>query len=49
MRADHFEPASPAHGQGMYRLSHPRLGDLDVFVVPTGASVAGVSYEVSFG
>jgi hypothetical protein len=33
----------------MYRLSHPRVGDLDVFLVPVGASDAGVAYEVSFG
>jgi hypothetical protein len=39
----------PAHGQGVYRLSHPQLGDLDVFLVPVGASDAGVAYEVSFG
>ena len=42
-------PQTPAHGQGLYCLSHPRLGDFDVFVVPTGASEAGTSYEVSFG
>src|SRR5882762_988193 len=36
----------PASGQGMYRLSHPRLGDLEVFLVPVGASHAGVAYEV---
>ena len=39
----------PAHGQGRYRLSHPGLGDLEVFLVPVGASDAGVAYEVSFG
>lgn len=39
----------PADGQGVYRLSHPQLGDVDVFLVPVGASDAGVAYEVSFG
>src|SRR5260370_13850716 len=39
----------PAYGQGVYRLSHPQLGDLDVFLVPGGASDSGVAYEVSFG
>jgi hypothetical protein len=38
-----------ACGQGMCRLWHPRLGDLEVFLVPVGASDAGVAYEVSFG
>jgi hypothetical protein len=33
----------------MYRLSHPDVGDLDVFLVPVGASDLGVAYEVSFG
>jgi len=33
----------------VYRLSHPQLGNLDVFLVPVGASDAGVAYEVSFG
>jgi hypothetical protein len=44
-----FVGRPPAHAQGMYRLSHPRLGDLEVFLVPVGASDAGVAYEVSFG
>jgi hypothetical protein len=38
-----------AHAQRMYRLSHPQVGDLEVFLVPVGASDAGVAYEVSFG
>src|SRR5882672_11147370 len=42
-------PRRPAYGQGMYRLSHPRVGDLEVSMVPAGVSDAGVSYEVSFG
>jgi len=42
-------PRPPVYGQGVYRLSHPQLGNLDVFLVPVGASDAGVAYEVSFG
>src|SRR5438552_18873576 len=40
-------PRPPAYGQGLYRLSHPQFGALDLFLVPAGASDAGVAYEVS--
>ena len=42
-------PPSPVQAQGTYRLAHPRLGDLDLFMVPVGASPDGVTYEITFG
>jgi len=42
-------PPSAVQAQGIYRLAHPGLGDLDLFMVPVGASPAGVSYEIAFG
>lgn len=41
--------SSPVQAQGTYRLAHPRLGDLDLFMVPVGASGEGVTYEIAFG
>lgn len=35
-------------GQGLYRLEHPTLGDIDLFVVPVGADTRGMCYEVTF-
>jgi len=34
--------------QGTYRLTHPALGSMDVFVVPIGRDAAGVRYEAIF-
>ncbi|HYR63822.1 MAG TPA: hypothetical protein VET24_14480 [Actinomycetota bacterium] len=42
-------PRSPVLPQGTYRLTHPKVGALDLFLVPIGASDAGVTYEVVFG
>ena len=42
-------PPSPVHPQGNYRLAHPELGELDLFLVPVSASADGVMYEVVFG
>jgi hypothetical protein len=35
-------------GQGLYRVTHPSLGDLDLFVVPVGPDDKGMCYEVTF-
>lgn len=34
--------------QGTYAMEHARLGDLEVFVVPTAADEDGVHYEAVF-
>jgi hypothetical protein len=34
--------------QGVYRLHHPTLGELDLFVVPIGPDAKGMCYEVTF-
>lgn len=34
--------------QGTYRLTHPELGDLDLFLVPIGRDGEGVRYEAAF-
>jgi hypothetical protein len=41
-------PPSPVYPQGVYRLRHPDLGELDLFVVPIAGSEAGVTYEITF-
>ena len=40
--------ASRSFGQGLYRLEHPTLGDIDLFVVPVGSDGRGMCYEVTF-
>lgn len=40
--------AKRAFGQGLYRLEHPTLGDIDLFVVPVGPDSRGMCYEVTF-
>lgn len=34
--------------QGTYRLRHPTLGELDLFMVPIGPDGEGMRYEISF-
>jgi hypothetical protein len=34
--------------QGMFRISHPTLGDLDLFAVPIGPDAEGFCYEILF-
>lgn len=36
------------HGQRTYRLSHPDLGDHELFLVPIGEGDEGVRYEMIF-
>jgi hypothetical protein len=42
-------PPSPVYPQGTYRVGHPDLGELDLFVVPIAGSETGVTYEITFG
>jgi len=34
------------HGQQMYQLSHPGLGELHLFLVPIGPGESGMRYEI---
>jgi hypothetical protein len=36
------------HGQQTYQLSHPNLGDLNLFLVPLGPGDTGMRYEFIF-
>ncbi len=37
-----------AIGQGMVRLAHPELGELELFLVPIGPDSVGMRYEITF-
>ena len=39
---------SISHRQQMYELSHPDLGELDLFIVPVGPGERGMCYEIVF-
>jgi len=41
-------PAEPILPQGIYRLEHPSLADLEIFIVPIGRDEAGTTYEAVF-
>jgi len=41
-------PAAPVLPQCIYRLEHPALEPLDLFLVPIGQSPGGVRYEAVF-
>ena len=41
-------PGSPLLPQRIYRLEHPELGALDVFLVPIGQDAGGMVYEAVF-
>ena len=34
--------------QGTYRLEHPQMGSLDLFIVPLGPDANGMRYEITF-
>jgi hypothetical protein len=45
----HFHgPLEPQLQQAIHRLTHPVLGDLEIFLVPTGLDARGVAYEAIF-
>ena len=37
-----------SHGQQTYHLSHPDLGELELFLVPIGLDEEGILYEIIF-
>jgi hypothetical protein len=41
-------PGEPLLRQRIYRVEHPALGALELFLVPIGRDDAGVSYEAVF-
>jgi hypothetical protein len=42
-------PADPVLPQHIYRLEHPSLGPLEIFMVPVGRDESGTTYEAVFG
>lgn len=36
------------HPQGIYRLTHPAMGEQDIFLVPAGRGEEGVDYCATF-
>ncbi|MBW8843521.1 MAG: hypothetical protein JF607_00925 [Burkholderiales bacterium] len=42
-------PSEPALPQRTYRLEHPQLGAMDIFLVPVARTAAGLHYEAVFG
>lgn len=42
-------PAEPVLPQRIYRLEHPQVDAIDLFLVPVGRSAAGLHYEAVFG
>jgi len=42
-------PAEPALPQRIYRLEHPQLEAMDLFLVPVARSAEGLHYEAVFG
>jgi hypothetical protein len=41
-------PADRMLPQGTYRLGHPRLGEIEIFLVPLGPDPEGMRYEAAF-
>ncbi|MBB6099986.1 hypothetical protein HNR42_003447 [Deinobacterium chartae] len=41
-------PAEPWAPQGIWRLEHPKLGVLELFMVPNGPDSRGMRYEIVF-
>jgi hypothetical protein len=41
-------PPEPLLPQRIYRIEHPALGALELFLVPIGRDAAGISYEAVF-
>ena len=42
-------PPEPALPQSIYRLEHPQLEAMDIFLVPVAKSAKGLHYEAVFG
>ncbi len=41
-------PPTPILPQRIYRIRHPRMGELDLFLVPIGPDAEGMRYEAIF-
>ena len=41
-------PATPVLEQGIVPLIHPKLGEIDLFLVPIGPDAQGMCYEAVF-
>jgi hypothetical protein len=41
-------PADPVYGQRAFRLAHPVLGTMELFLVPTGRVGDHIEYEACF-
>ena len=41
-------PRQPLLPQGIYPLRHPQLGQVDLFLVPSGQDAQSTQYEVTF-
>jgi hypothetical protein len=41
-------PADPMLPQHIYRLEHPALGPMEIFIVPIGRDEVGTTYEAVF-
>ena len=41
-------PMQPIFPQGIYRITHAVLGELELFLVPIGPQVDGMGYEAVF-
>ena len=41
-------PQQPLLPQAVYRLEHPEMGELDIFLVPIGSDPDGTRYEAVF-
>ncbi|MES2796826.1 MAG: hypothetical protein V4683_12720 [Bacteroidota bacterium] len=42
------ELKSEYYNQGIYKISHPIKGEIEVFMVPIGVDKKGIKYEVVF-
>jgi hypothetical protein len=42
-------PAGPWQPQAIYPLAHPRLGTIEIFLVPIGPITGGNGYHAAFG
>ena len=42
-------PPEPALPQRIYRLEHPQLDAMDIFLVPVARTATGLHYEAVFG
>jgi hypothetical protein len=41
-------PSEPLLAQQIYRMAHPEMGEIDIFLVPVGSDSEGVQYEAVF-